>query len=228
MRQGTGSCRQIQARPVACSARSRASQTRRRSSDTGPLRSARVSLVALVTAAAAVAVFGGVRITHSMLWPAPVVVSLSGLTGPGPFVVGQAVRTDSAVIDVTGVALLNGLTAKDLSSANHGISHLVAANQVQVQVTLRLTNDTGAAFTYAPSQIRLRIGGKASTKALSSTLPDGPLRPGVSLEGTVGFVAARDASKLELELPRTGGPVLIDLGTTDKSSAPGGAGTHHH
>jgi hypothetical protein len=205
-------------------------QTWLRTADTGLRRVARAGLVGLATAAVSAAIFGGVRVAHSMMWPPPTALTgsgftRSGFTGPGPFMVGQPVRTDSAVIEVTGVDLLDGLTAKDLSSANHGISHLVDANQVQVQVTLRLTNDTGNAVSYSPSQIGLRIGGKAPTKALSSTLPDGLLNPGVSLEGTVGFVAARDASTLQLELPRAGSPVLVDLGRTDKSS---GGAVHNH
>jgi hypothetical protein len=90
---------------------------------------------------------------------------------------------------------------------------------------LRLTNDTAKAANYSPSQIGLRIGGKAPTKALSSTLPDGLLGPGMSLEGTVGFVAARDSSTIQLELPRAGGRVLVDLGRTDKSA---GGAVHNH
>jgi hypothetical protein len=160
-----------------------------------------------------------------MLGPQPGVSTHFGLTGAGPFMVGQPIRTDTTVVEVTGVELLGGLTAKDLSSANHGISHLVAANQVQVQVTVRLTNDTGKAVTFSPSQIGLRIGGKAPTKALSSTVPDGLLGPGMSLEGTVGFVAARDSSTIQLELQRAGSPVLVDLGHTDTSA---GGAVHNH
>jgi hypothetical protein len=136
----------------------------------------------------------------------------------GPYAVGQAVHTGVGLVRVTGVERMGGLTAQDLASANHGVANLVSADQAQVQVTLRLTNDTDRTVDYSPSRIGLRINNGTAVTAMSSTLPESRLRAGASLEGTLGFVAARNGATLRLELPTDDGPVLVDLGTTDVSA----------
>ena len=178
----------------------------------------RTGTVAARAGLAVALVAAGVLTTVSMLQPDPYAGSLPALKGAGPFAVGQPVRTTVGVIEITGVDTLGGLTAQDLSSANHGVANLVAPDQSQVQVTLRLTNDTTHAVRYSPSQVLLRVGAQTPVKAMSSTVPDGRLGAGVSLEGTLGFVAARNGSALRLELPGVDGPAVVDLGRTDRTA----------
>jgi hypothetical protein len=201
--------------------RLRASTSRDRA--TGGNTVARVGVVVGSAAVALALVAGGVVATVATLRPAPGSDG-SALTGPGPFAVGQAVRTDIGVVRVTNVESLGGLSAQDLGGANHGIAGLVDADQAQVQVTLRLTNDTGSAVKYSPSQITMRSGSDKAVKAMSSTMPESELHAGSSLEGTLGFVASRTGSSLRLELP---GSVEVDLGRTDFSTADPSQGHQH-
>lgn len=143
----------------------------------------------------------------------------------GPYAVGESVRTSVGLVRVTGVERMGGLTSQDLSGANHGVANLVAEDQAQVQVTLRLTNDSDRAVDYSPSQVGLRINNGTAVTAMSSTLPESRLRAGASLEGTLGFVAARTGATLRLELPTDDGPVLVDLGNTDVNT---GQSRHGH
>ena len=220
MRQLATASRRVQARPSKVpadgSATSRGGTTAKRAGVFGAL------FVLAVVAAVA-----GVLVTAHQLSQHPVEYAGPQLTGPGPFAIGQAVRAEGGVVEVTGVDQLTGLTAQDLSSANHGIQNLVAPEDAQVQVTLRMVNDGRKAITVSTEHIGLRIAGKAAIKSMSSTLPKGRLGAGLSLEGTFGFVAPRNGSTLQLEIPGAHGPVLIDLGRTETSSAHD-AGTHHH
>jgi hypothetical protein len=144
---------------------------------------------------------------------------------PGPYAVGEAVETSLGTVKVTGVERMGGLTAQDLSNANHGIGNLVSEGSAQVQVTLRLTNRSDHAVSYSPGQVGLRVGNLKPVGPMSSTLPRTRLKAGTSLEGTLGFVATRNGSALTLQLPTEDGPVLVDLGATDVATA---EPTHQH
>jgi hypothetical protein len=192
----------------------------RRRGSAGERSFARTGVIATTAVVTLGLIAGGVVATGLMLRPAAPVES-------GPYPVGQPVRTRVGIVQVTGVDRLSGLSAQDLSNANHGVANLVAPDQAQVQVTLRLTNDGRRAVSYSASQVGLRVGGGAPIKAMSSTLPQSRLGAGVSLEGTLGFVAPRTGSALQLELPGPDGPVLVDLGRTDTGAVQPGSGGHH-
>lgn len=161
----------------------------------------------------------GLVVTALALLAAGVLTTLSAVRSGVP----GLTRTQVGTVEVTGVETLGGLTARDLSSTNHGISHLVAAGQVQVQVTLRITNDTGGPVSYSAGLFRLAAGQTAPVAAMSSTLPDGRLGAGVRVEGTLGFVAPADGSVLRLYLPGTDAAVSLSRTGT---SAP--EPDHHH
>jgi|tagenome__1003787_1003787.scaffolds.fasta_scaffold20933132_1 hypothetical protein len=179
-----------------------------------------VSVAVAGTALALLA--GGVVSTAAVLRPQP----------HGAYAVGEAVPTSLGTVRVTGVERMGGLTAQDLSSANHGVANLVSEGQAQVQVTLRVTNDTERTLRYSPGQLGLRVGTLKPVRAMTSTLPKSQLKAGTSLEGTVGFVATRNGSALALELPGQDGPVLVDLGRTDTASGvdagPADSTSHQH
>jgi hypothetical protein len=91
----------------------------------------------------------------------------------------------------------------------------VNADQAQVQVTLRLTNESDRTARWSRGRVGLRVGAKSAVAAMSSTLPPSSLTAGTSIEGALGSVAARNGATLQLELPTKDGPVLVDLGRTD-------------
>jgi hypothetical protein len=150
---------------------------------------------------------------------------LETTSGPGPFAVGQPVRTAIGVVTVTNVERLVGTTTKDMAGAVHGINNYVGADQTQVQVDVRVVDDTVNPIEWTPSAFRMQAGSAAPVLPQSSTMPGGRLGAGTSIEGTLGFVAPRAGSALTLRLPAVdGGTVLVDLGRVDV--APPGVDTH--
>lgn len=146
-------------------------------------------------------------------------------TGPGPFAVGRPVRTAIGVVTVTNVERLAGTTTKDMAGAVHGINNFVGADQTQVQVDVRVIDDTVNPIEWSPSAFRIKVGNAEPAGPQSSTMPGGRLGPGTSIEGTLGFVAPRAGAALTLQLPGAdGGTVLVDLGKVDV--APPGTDTH--
>jgi len=190
-------------------------------------RMSRGALVGGLLLLAAVTSVWGVRVSSAMLSPPPARYSGPLAVGSGPFAVGQAFRADRAVVEITGVEVLNGLSAQDLSNANHGIQNLVQPGDAQVQVTVRLVNDGARPIDISTEAMTLKINGKRPIPATSSTLPKGRLRAGLSMEGSLGFVAPRDGSTLQLQVPATHGPLLVDLGRTDRNTSTDTTGHHH-
>lgn len=173
-----------------------------------------------------VLIVAGVELTRTSLAPSPQSHRIATAPGSGPFAVGEPVRANGPVVEVSGVEQLGGPTVKDLANVNHGIANQVTPDQVQVEVTVRIVNDSNRVITYSPSQLLLRIGKAAGVKATSSTFTRGRLTPGTSVEGNLGFVAPRRGAALRLQLPSSHGPILIDLGRAD--SAPASGESHDH
>jgi hypothetical protein len=152
---------------------------------------------------------------------------LETASGPGPFAVGQPVRTAIGVVTVTNVERLVGTTTQDMAGAVHGINNYVGADQTQVQVDVRVVDDTVNPIEWTPSAFTMQAGSAAAVLPQSSTMPGGRLGAGTSIEGTLGFVAPRAGSALTLRLPGVdGGTVLVDLGKVDV--APPGVNSHDH
>jgi hypothetical protein len=149
-------------------------------------------------------------------------------SGPGPFAVGQSVRTAIGVVTVTHVERLQGTSVQDMAGAVHGIQNYVNDSQSQLQVDVRITDDGVQPITWSPSAFGIRIGSAGAVPAQSSTMPGGKLGAGTSVEGTLGFVAPRDGSALLLQLPAASGrTLLVDLGRVDVAPAGTGAGHDH-
>ncbi|MBI3977738.1 MAG: hypothetical protein HY331_06090 [Chloroflexi bacterium] len=133
----------------------------------------------------------------------------------GVFGVGQMAPTSFGAVVVDHVEKIGGLTARDLGGVTHGIPNLVAPDEAQVQVSVRLTNRRDRPVDYSPAVFRLGAGtsGQAIAAAGSSSR-GGRLPPQASVEMTLTFVAPADDSRLWLEYrdPARAEPVLIDLG----------------
>src|SRR5689334_12273904 len=83
------------------------------------------------------AVFGNVMPQDVSASPVVVSAAERPAAGTGPFAVGQLVRTDVGAVRVTSVVTIAAVTP------------------AEVQVTFRLTNDTGTTVTVAPAQLTL-------------------------------------------------------------------------
>ncbi len=146
----------------------------------------------------------------------------------GPYGIASDVRTSFGSIVVGTAQSLPGISRKALAGANHGIGGYVAPNQVQVQVTVDISNRTRAPIPYSPSQFTLISGKAAPIKVTGSSIKPATLLPDAAVEATLIFVAPRNGQKLQLAFHDRGRvtPFLVDLGRVD--TAPKGTDDHTH
>jgi hypothetical protein len=143
---------------------------------------------------------------------------------PGPFGTAQDIPASFGVVAVEHVEKINGLGAKALAGATHGISGYVAPDKVQVQASVTLTNLLDHPVAYDPRQFRLLVGTKRTPiDEVRSNLRPGTLQPDASIDAQLQFVAPRNGSKLWIQFsdPGRSKPILIDLGRT--GTTPSGA-----
>ena len=177
----------------------------------------RTPLMALVLSVVALAA-GGLMLSVGLIRggaPQPAVPELKG-----PFGVAQDIPTSFGVVAVEHAEKLNGLTARDLAGATHGIGHYVPPNKVQVQASVTLTNLLERPVDYSPTQFRLLIGEKRKpVNELRASFKPGTLQPDASISGQLKFVAPRNGAKLWVEFidPARAKPILIDLGKTGRT-----------
>ena len=149
-------------------------------------------------------------------------------TAAGPYGIASDVRTSFGSIVVGTAQSLPGVPQKALGGASHGIGGYVAPNQVQVQVTVDISNRTRAPIPYSPSQFTLISGKGAPIKLTGSSIKPATLLPDAAVEATLIFVAPRNGQKLQLAFHDRGRvtPFLVDLGRVD--TAPKGTDDHTH
>ncbi len=124
--------------------------------------------------------------------------------------IAESKKTSFGVVAVEHVEQLKGLSAKDLSGANHGVQNLVSVGQLQLQVSISVTNQTAKTTNYSPAQFRLRTGNEDKRlETQSSTFGEGTLQPHANIEGRLGFVVPADGRNLTLEFLDTGGTVIV-------------------
>jgi hypothetical protein len=148
---------------------------------------------------------------------------------PGPFGTAQDIPASFGVVAVEHVEKTNGLTAKDLAGATHGISGYVAPNKVQVQASVTLTNLLDHPIAYDPRQFRLLVGKRRKPiDEVRSNLRPGTLQPDASIDAQLQFVAPRNGSRLWIQFsdPGRSKPILIDLGRTGTTPANAFDGFH--
>ena len=151
----------------------------------------------------------------------------------GPFGTSQDIPASFGVVAVEHVEKLNGLSAKDVAGATHGISGFVAPNKVQVDASVTLTNLLDHPIKYDPRQFRLLVGAKKTPiDELQSSLRPGTLQRDASIDSQLRFIAPRDGSKLWIQFsdPGRAKPILVDLGRTGVTPKGAFAGFHagHH
>ena len=191
-----------------------------------PPRAARRLIGGLVAVVLVLTAFGAALAVKTVL-AGPAAVTIPILSGPGPFAVGDPVRSNDGVLVVIGTERVAGPSHEDLGGATHGIQNLVDPTQTQVQVTMRLTNDGSSARPFTPADFQLRADDGKPVAALAGSLPSDQLRPGTSVEGTLGFVAPRSAKRLILTVAGASGSTAVDLGASRVLTDPGST-SHRH
>lgn len=194
---------------------------------TAPAARRTALLVSYIAAAATLIVIGGYLTVGLIARGAPKdpVIALPA----GPFGTSQDIPASFGVVAIEHVEMVNGLAAKDVAGVTHGVSGFVAANKVQVQAALTLTNLLDHPISYDPRQFRLLVGkDKKPIDEVQSNLRPGTLQPNASIDSQLKFVAPRNGSKLWVEFsdPGRAKPILIDLGRTGKTPAGAFAGFH--
>jgi len=153
----------------------------------------------------------------------------------GPAAIGQDVRTSFGVVAVESMTETAGPTAKALAGVTHGIQSLVTPDQLQVLTTVTITNTTRSVIRYTPAQFLLYATrgakpgpGDRPIHLARASVPPGALQPSASIDVTITYVAPRNGSRLWVSFRdrRKSGPVLIDLGRTDRT--PSGALDQYH
>ena len=181
------------------------------------LTAPRAPIAALLAFAAAVCVAGALLTANLIATGAPA-------TAPppsGPFAVGDDVPTSFGVVAVEGVQKLNGVTAKALAGANHGIQNYVPPSKVQLQAYVTLTNLSDAPVEYSPRQFAIVRQNGRLIPELSGSLRPGRLLPHASIDARLSFVAPRDGKRLSIEFkdPSRAKPIVIGLGRTSRKPA---------
>jgi hypothetical protein len=184
----------------------------------GRARHSRRPLVAVIFVALALVAFGAV-VAVGIVRSGAADARL-GLPN-GPFGTAQDIPTSFGALGVESVQRINGLTAKQLSSSNHGIAHLIRPGQVRVQTSVTFTNLLDKPVAYSPSQFRLIAGGKGKPRApFSSSIRAGTLQPSASIDAIISFVVPANGNKLQMAFYDRGrkAPLLVDLGRVGKTT----------
>ncbi len=156
----------------------------------------------------------------------------AGASQSPAFVVDQQIPTAFGSMVVTNVEQIDGLTDDQLDGMSHDIQDLVAPDQVQITVSVTLTNRLGYPVPIAPEQFALltSTSDQPVDAAWSSSIA-GSLQPGSSLDTTLHFVTKRDGARLWLGFldGEHTPPLRVSVGQTDQ--APPGTQSsdeHHH
>ena len=149
----------------------------------------------------------------------------------GQYAVGDTIPTSFGLLTISEVKKLNGLTASALAGVTHGIGSLLRPDQVMVQVSFQLTNLSAQPRPYSTKPFRLIVQKTHQTlPVFSATFSHGTLQPHSSVDGTAGFGAPRNGSRLILQFhdPGAAKPIVIDLGRIGTTPKNAFDGYHHH
>ncbi|QSR25758.1 hypothetical protein CFH99_09000 [Nocardioides aromaticivorans] len=178
----------------------------------------------LVLVLCAATVYGGQR-ALSLLDPAHHAASPHGHEAPPTLQLGDArveVVAAEEVVGVAGTDLMGGM--------GHDISGWVTADQMMVQVWLRVSAGDRAA-AYDPSQLRAFAAGSTTPIVpASGSLGTGTLTPHAMVEGSVSFVVPRTDARLSLGTATSDHSVAIPAvpGSSGRTAPTPGDDEHHH
>lgn len=116
-----------------------------------------------------------------------------------PVLDSTTLKLGGARVQVVAAEQVVGIANSDLMNGmGHNISGLVGADQMMVQVWLRLSSGDKVA-DYDPSRLRAYVAGsRTPILPASSSLGDGSLTPHALVEGSVSFVVPRSWDHLVL------------------------------
>ena len=143
----------------------------------------------------------------------PLVATSSGSAEPVVHVIGEDVSTSFGVVAVEHATAISGLNDQQVTGA-HGVSGLVEAGSIDVQVAAVITNLSDGVLTYEPTQFELiDKTGAAVPMSRAPQLP-GELQPFAAIDVLVDYVTTSDARPFKVRFvdPSTREPILIELG----------------
>ncbi len=158
-------------------------------------------------------------------------VASSANPGPaGTCGIACDVRTSFGSLVVGSAQAMPGLTAKDLAGNVHGIAGYVAPDQVQVQVTLEMTNRLRTPIEYSPDQFSLVQSGGKPIPVRAANIKPSKLYPDAAIDATLIFVAPRKGQKLQLAFKdrERAEPFLVDISHVDTSPKKGAGADDSH
>jgi hypothetical protein len=159
----------------------------------------------------------GIAFTGADHTEAPVAASLSADD------LGRELRTSFGVLAVVSVQQTPGLTSNALGGFTHFPSY-VPPNEMQVRVSLQLSNVLDHPIRYSAAQFRLRVGDGPSIAPSGASIRSGTLQPAAAVDQTLSFIVPRNERRgvhLILAFRDRGGdpPLLIRLGTARPAAA---------
>ena len=142
--------------------------------------------------------------------------------------VGEPIATSFGSVTVEHVTTLGGLTSQELGGVTHGISNLVLAGDVQVEVSVVVANRGDKPVSVVPDQFSLTVAGSATPVAMSgATIKPLRLRPGGTVEATLTFVVPQSGQQMTVGYADPDGEVItVPAGQLDL--APASPDDHTH
>ena len=199
-------------------------------------RPPRIGLLALILAVAALSAAGMALAASLVSNGAPRAAAPS--LPAGPFGTAEDIPTSFGYVAVEYAEKLNGLTAKDLAGAVHGIKGYVPPNKVQVQASATVTNLTDQPVSYSPAQFELVAAKDVEAAAtarrgrapVSTSVKGGRLQPDAAVDARLSFVAPRNDKRLFIRFtdPGRAKPVVIDLKRSTGRTPKGALQQHLH
>lgn len=148
----------------------------------------------------------------------------------GSYGIASDIRTSFGSVVVGSAQSMKGLTAKDLAGATHGIAGYVSPTEVQVQVTVEMTNRLRTPIDYSPAQFTLVPEKGDPIEVRAASVKPSKLYPDAAVDATLVFVAPRNGKKLKLAFQDAGRakPFFVDLSFIDTAPKKGAAPDHAH
>lgn len=155
---------------------------------------------------------------------------LGGSRGSSVHQVGDDVDASFGVVAVEFVRSVDGVSARALAGASHGVSGLVDSSHSQIQVAVAVTNRSTHPIQQSAQRFTLlvtRAGKTTSQKPQTGDIPDMRILPDAGIEGHLDFTIPRKKVHLTLLFkdPGTRDPIVIDLG--DRRATPVSADHSH-
>ncbi len=188
---------------------------------------ARITLLAIVAAAVAIAAYGATLIPGTLGSEHTQPASLGTVQHKPIFALGDRAPLSFGALQVIDSRVAAGLTNQQLGGMSHGISGLIDARTAQLQVTIEMTNSTYVAAPWTAADFRVE-GARTGREfaAVGGTKESGTLAPGSSLDFSLNYVVPRNGDHYTLRVRDGNSSVRVHLIQVGKAP-PGTKGLDH-